>query len=393
MRLGTVAMDERTAVVWDPRFEEYDFGPAHPFTQKSRAAAVKLLQTSGFFNVPGHSLVEKVEPAGEADLRRFHTPEYLELLRNAGAGRGRAFLDSGDTPAFPNCLEAAARLVGGTTVCLDALLSGRVVHAFNPGGGLHHAHPGRASGFCVLNDPAVAIARALGGSPAVARLAYVDIDAHHGDGVMYGFYEDGRVLDIDFHQDGRTLFPGTGAATETGRADGAGLKVNLPLPPGAGDEWLLPLVRRVTVPLLRECRPELIVLQHGMDGHRGDPLAQLTYSDAGYVEVERLLHETVHEVCGGRLLLTGGGGYQAGSVAVGLARAARSLAASAPSVPEGLPPAWAAEMAGRFGGPAVSKWIDESSEPASAHPVVPERVERLVALLERNVGRKFPRPS
>ncbi|EQD44777.1 Histone deacetylase superfamily, partial [mine drainage metagenome] len=171
-------------------------------------------------------------------------------------------LDHGDTPAFPGCFEEAARIVEGTVRAVDFALAERG-RAFHPAGGLHHAHRDAASGFCIFNDVAVGVERAVS---AGHRVAYLDIDAHHGDGVMYGFYDSGRVLDIDVHQDGRTLFPGTGAVSEIGAGDGEGRKVNVPLPPGAGDETLVPLVARLVPTLLRDFRPDLIVVQHGADG-------------------------------------------------------------------------------------------------------------------------------
>ncbi len=346
-------------VVWDPRFLEYDFGPGHPFTEKSRASAVGLFEQTLAPDEPDAvEWVREVPVASDEVLGRFHVAEYLETVRAAAVAPSPRFLDRGDTPSFLGCFDASARLVGGTVSALEGTRRD-AVPGFAPGGGFHHAAPDRASGFCIFNDVAVAVATALANN---RRTAYLDLDAHHGDGVMYGFYRDGRLLDIDFHQDGRTLFPGTGAVDEIGAGDGAGRKVNVPLPPGSGDEALVPLAERLLPPLLREHRPELIVLQHGVDGHVGDPLARLAYTSDGYAQVDRLVVRLAGEV-GAGLVVTGGGGYRAASVSRVLARVARLAAGFPLDEPEGaLPERWRHEFAAAFHTPAPTTW----SEP---HPV------------------------
>jgi acetoin utilization protein AcuC len=374
-------------VVWDPRFRAYDFGPDHPFTEASRELAVRLLETS--LSPEQRSEVDwvrEVEPASWPELLTFHDRGYLEKVRLAGEGRIRVPLDAGDTPAFPGCFEASARIVAGTELAVRRVLE-RGGMAFAPGGGLHHAHPASASGFCIFNDLAVGIAAAIG---AGRRVAYVDLDVHHGDGVMYGFYRSGRLLDIDFHQDGRTLFPGTGHVTETGDGDGAGLKVNIPLPPGAGDEALVPLAQRLVPPLLREFRPELLVVQHGVDGHWGDPLAQLQYTPQGYAAVDKLLGELAREL-GSRLVVTGGGGYTARNVARTLARAAFRFAGLAlPADSEPVPTRWKVEFYETTGESAPPLWVDPPDLSPSGWD--PAREEALVRSLERALGRRFPPP-
>jgi acetoin utilization protein AcuC len=369
-------------VVWDDRFLGYDFGPGHPFTERSRKLAVDLLEQAGFFGPPDGSPSRRrtVEPASSAALTRFHEPEYLELLARASEGKGPRFLDGGDTPSFPDCLTAAARIVGGTLAALDQTLAERGSHALQPAGGLHHAAPGRASGFCILNDLAVAIASAVSGPPRLRRVAYVDLDVHHGDGVMYGFYSDGRLLDLDVHQDGRTLFPGTGAETETGEGDGAGLKVNAPLPPGAGDVELLRVVHAVFLPRILEFRPELLVLQCGADGCAGDPLAQLRYTVGGLRSAIRALHEAAHEV-GAAVFATGGGGYVPQNVALTLALAAVELTGGQGpfSPPAPIPRRWSAQLrsAGAADAPATWPAIRPLPEAGAAMPRVERLIERL----------------
>jgi acetoin utilization protein AcuC len=373
-------------VVWDERFRAYDLGVDHPFSERSRALAVELLAAAGGVSDPSAvDWVRTVPPAPPALLETFHRPEYIEFVERASGYEHPILLDTGDTPSFPGCFEEAARVVQGAVTALD-----RAVElsrpGFHPAGGLHHARPERASGFCIFNDVAIAVDRAV---RAGRRVAYLDIDAHHGDGVMYGFYGSGKLLDIDVHQDGRTLFPGTGFVQETGEGDGSGLKVNLPLPPLSGDEALLPLFRRIVPPLLREFRPEVIILQHGVDGHVGDALAQLQYTPPAYAEIDRRLLELAREVCGGRLVVTGGGGYRASAVSRVLARTGLLLGGLAPPAEDDeLPEAWRTEYRRSIGEPAPRTWADPE-EPTGTR-WRPEHEEKLVADLERHLGRKFP---
>lgn len=379
-------------VVWDDRFLRYDFGPSHPFSEKSRHLSVRLLDESGFFDreVGSPKRVDEARIADDAELERFHERAYVEFVRQVGKSSHPGVLDAGDTPGFRDCHEAAARIVGGTLQGLEAVLTGKAAHALNPAGGLHHAHPGKASGFCIYDDVAVAIRSALESGHGVKRVAYVDIDAHHGDGVMYGFYESGKVLDIDFHQDGRTLFPGTGFTQETGKGDGKGLKVNLPLPPTAGDDALVPLFGRVVPTMLRSFRPDLIVLQTGVDGHAGDPLAHLQYTPRSYEYAIRSLHALSHELCGGRLLETGGGGYLPMNVSRVLARAAALLSGSdlGAKGETRTPETWQKEFERTTGDPAPRTWGELA-------PVYPSRwssehADRMVKVLGEELGVKFP---
>ena len=375
-------------VVWSDRFLDYDFGPYHPFTERSRGLAVRLLEAS-LLEAPAGRVgwTRSGKVADRATLETFHRPEYLEFVERASGLAKELLLDSGDTPSFPGCYEASARLVQGAVDALDDTLE-HLRPAFHPGGGLHHAHPNRASGFCIFNDVAIAVARAV---QKGHRVAYIDIDAHHGDGVMYGFYDSGRVLDIDFHQDGRTLFPGTGFVHEVGRGDGAGLKANLPFPPGAGDEALLPTFHRVVPALLGQFRPDVIILQHGVDGHYGDEIAHLQYSPRAYAEVDRTVLALAHEFTHDRLLVTGGGGYRAESVSRVLARAGLILA-GVPEPPEKLelPSAWRKEFASTFGRDAPPTWGERWELDPSPWTEADEK--NLVHQLETKLGEKLPAP-
>jgi acetoin utilization protein AcuC len=377
--------DARAKVVWDPRYLHYDFGPDHPFTERSRGLAVELLDLQLRAVGAPVEWQREVAPAARATLERFHEPAYLDLVERASNLEAPIFLDTGDTPSFPGCWEESARMVAGA----QAALAWTLEHgspAFHPAGGLHHAHPDRASGFCIFNDVALAVGAAV---DAGRRVAYLDIDAHHGDGVMYGFYGSGRVLDIDFHQDGRTLFPGTGFASEVGRGDGAGLKANVPLPPLAGDEALLPLFRRVVPPLLRSFRPDVIVLQHGVDGHLGDRLAHLQYTSAAYAEVDQRVLDLARELCGSRLLVTGGGGYRPDAVARVLARTGLTLCGAAlPPAAHPVPEEWRERFRYELGAPAPRAWADVE-EPVGS-PWSPARTEKMVAELENGLGVRLP---
>ncbi len=382
-------MTERTepvprALLWDERALDYDFGPEHPFQMVPRRLAVRLLESTG--PLDGIRWERELRPAPRPVLELFHTPDYLDRVEGVSV-RGKPIpLDAGDTPGFPGCFEAAARIVAGTVRAVDVALEegGR---AWHPAGGLHHAHRDAASGFCVFNDVAVGIERALRGGHTVA---YLDLDAHHGDGVMYGFYGSGRLLDIDFHQDGRTLFPGTGAASEVGVGDGAGWKVNVPLPPGAGDDALLSLFPRLVPVLLREFRPELIVVQHGADGHLGDPLSSLRYTSVGYDAVDQRLTALADELSDGRLVVTGGGGYRPAAVSRVFARAgAWALRADPPPREGTLSAGWRAEFEQEIGAPAPARWADPGSPPG-APAWTAGQIDRLVAELERGTGLRFP---
>lgn len=379
-------------LVWDDRFLEYAFGPGHPFTERSRWLAVLLvgeLVRLGVLPPASVRTAGGVEPATRPTLERFHRPEYLDRVRRLSDSASGEPLDAGDTPSFAGCFDAASRVVGGTMIAIDRARHGSGL-AVAPAGGLHHAHPERASGFCIFNDLAVGIATALA-TGASRRVAYIDIDAHHGDGVMYGFYDDGRVLDIDFHQDGRTIFPGTGFPGETGRGDGAGRKVNVPLPPGTGDVGFTRLFRRLVPPLLEEFDPDLVVLQCGVDGHAGDRLGAtaLEYTPSAYRLAVTTLKEWARRLGNRPFVVTGGGGYAAENVARVLAQVPVWLLGL--DVPAGasLPPPWRSRFERETGGPAPVDWAVTPGPSRWS-----DRTEYgLVDKLERSLGRRFPPPS
>jgi acetoin utilization protein AcuC len=297
--------------------------------------------------------------ASDDELTLVHTAPYVDAVRRAGHGSTGGLwafgFGSADNPVFPDMHEAAARVVGATLVAAEAVHSGRAQHAFNPSGGMHHAMAAKVSGFCVYDDPAVAIAWLL--DRGVARVAYVDVDVHHGDGPQAIFFADPRVLTISLHQDGRTLFPGTGAVDEIGAGDAVGTSVNVPLPPLTGDDDWLRAFEEVVPPLVEAFRPEVLVTQLGCDTHHSDPLANLSLSTAAYRRAAATLHDLAHRVCDGRWVATGGGGYQWARV---VPRAwTLYFAEMAGFEPDDeLPPAWVERAAAEAGGAVPDRLLD-----------------------------------
>ena len=264
--------------------------------------------------------------ATRAEIERFHTPAYVDKVEHAEA-EGLEVLDYGDTPVFPGVYEVSATVVGGALDGLHRIMTGEALHTFQPIGGLHHARPDRAAGFCVFNDLGVVI-NTLRSEYGVKRVAYVDIDVHHGDGVFYPFEDDAELIFCDIHEDGRHLYPGTGHANETGKGAAKGTKLNIPLPPGAGDKAFLEAWPRV-VAHLRRCEPQFVVFQCGADGLDGDPLAHLTYTAQVHAHATRSLVHFARQHCAGRVMAFGGGGYNRHNLAHAWSEVLRELAAPA----------------------------------------------------------------
>lgn len=298
-------MAGQARVIWDDALTSYDFGPGHPLAPVRVELTMALSRELGVLDQ-----VELVgcRPATDDELALVHRRDYIEAVRRVsatGAPDLAIGLGTEDNPAFAGVHEAAALIAGASLAAARAVHQGTAAHALNVAGGLHHAMPGRASGFCVYNDPALAIAWLL--AQGVAKVAYVDVDAHHGDGVQAAFYDDPRVLTISLHESPRTLFPGTGWAAETGVEGSA---VNVALPAGCGDAGWLRAFHAIVPPLLREFRPEILLSQHGCDSHALDPLTHLTLSVDGQRAAGAALHRLAHETAGGRWVATGGGGYE-----------------------------------------------------------------------------------
>jgi acetoin utilization protein AcuC len=297
----------RTVVTWDDSLLQYDLGD-HPLDPVRVELTIALARSLGVLARPGVQVVSPM-PADDATLRLVHDADYLDAVR--AAGRADHFygwgLGTPDNPIFDRMHEASAQVAGATVAAVEAVWRGHADRAVNIAGGLHHAMPDRAAGFCVYNDPAIGIARLL--DLGAERVAYVDIDVHHGDGVQAVFWDDPRVLTVSLHQSPLTLFPGTGFPSETGGPKARGTAVNVALPPGTGDSGWLRAFHAVVPAVLRAFRPQILVSQCGADGHRIDPLANLELTVDGQRAAYLALRALAEELCGGRWVATGGGGY------------------------------------------------------------------------------------
>ena len=271
---------------------------------------------------PGSITIVQPVSAEESDLLDFHTEEYVGRVKELSRS-GSGYLNYDDTPAFGGVFEASLFPVGNTLNGLRLVLEGKFDHFFNPIGGLHHAASDEARGFCVFNDSAIAISRALNDFK-LRSVAYVDIDAHHGDGIYYEFEPDPRVIVGDIHEDGRFLYPGTGDEGETGSGFGLGTKLNIALPPGSGDQEFFEAFNRVEE-FVRKGEPEMIFFQCGADGLSGDPITDLKYTAGAHIYATKKLHRLAHEVCHGRMLAMGGGGYNPANVSAAWSAVAREL--------------------------------------------------------------------
>jgi acetoin utilization protein AcuC len=375
---------DRPLLVFGPRSLDYDFGASHPLTPRRFGPGIDLLRSLG-----AEPAIEP-EPATDEELLLVHRATYLGVVKafsEAGVSGGwvepEAGIGLGDNPPFAGMHEASAAVAGVSLRAISAILRGDAVHAFHPGGGLHHAMAARASGFCIYDDPALAIARARRDG---LRVLYIDLDVHHGDGVEAIHAADPGVLTISFHESGRYLFPGTGFADELGDDDAAGSVVNVPFEPSAGEDAWLAAVRSLGPELAAAFAPDVVVSQHGSDTHGWDPLAHLRVTTTAMGEAARLVDAIAHRFAGGRWLATGGGGYGVYDV-VPRAWAGVWLAGShaGSSAPERVPAAWherwVAEAA-RFGVRSLPERFDDEpnlGEPVSASQALAERQSRLVA--------------
>ena len=299
-------MTAEPLVVYGDAYLGYDFGPEHPLTPRRFGPSISLMRATGAASF--------AEPriATDEELERLHTPSYIRTVRNFADDPWHhvptAGIGPGDCPPFENMHEASATVAGGSIGAVDRILANDVEHAFNPGGGLHHAMAGRASGFCIYNDVALAVARAR---DAGHRVLYIDLDVHHGDGTQALFWDDPQVLTLSIHETGLTLFPGTGFTDERGGRDAPGSSLNVPLQPYSGDGSWIAAVEKVVPALAEAFKPTFLVSQNGCDTHAYDPLAHLRLTTNAYRAATTLLDKVAHEYCAGRWLATGGGGYDA----------------------------------------------------------------------------------
>lgn len=335
------------AFVHDPRLSRYELHPDHPFKPLRLELTRSLLEHVGLLTPA--EVVPPVE-LDEGALLAVHDPGYVAAVKAASLGRpgaeaSRHGLGTADNPVFPGMHDLVSLVCAGTVAAMDAVVEGRALRAVNLAGGLHHALVDRASGFCVYNDLAVAIRRVV--DRHGLRVAYLDLDAHHGDGVQWLFYDDPAVMTISLHESGHYLFPGTGHTYETGKGAGRGLSVNVPLEPFTEDGSYLAAFEAVVPAALRAFAPDVIVLQAGADAHRLDPLADLALTLTGMAAAYRRTVELADELTGGRLVATGGGGYDPYRT-VPRAWAQLWAALTVRSVPTELPRAWADEWRERL---------------------------------------------
>ncbi|MFD7692077.1 acetoin utilization protein AcuC [Streptomyces sp. NPDC059374] len=338
-------MSGRAQLMWDQAVTGYDFGRDHPMDPVRLGLTRKLVEA---FELDRHVDVVAAQPAGESTLRLVHREDYIAAVKAASADPRSADQSYGlgtlDDPAFAGMHDVSALIAGQSVGAAEAVWRGSALHAVNFAGGLHHAMPAAASGFCIYNDAALAIARLL--ELGAERVAYVDVDVHHGDGVQAAFWEDPRVLTISLHEHPATLFPQTGWPQETGAAEGSA--VNVALPAGTGDEGWLRAFHAVVPELLADFRPQVLVTQHGADTHFEDPLAHLAVSLDAQRAVQVACHDLAHEYAEGKWLALGGGGYAVVEVVPRSWTHLVAIAAGRPIEPTALiPESWRREVYAR----------------------------------------------
>jgi acetoin utilization protein AcuC len=381
--LAAEALSGRAAIIHDLALEHYGFGGEHPFNPLRVRLALELCESLGLLEC--YPFVSS-EPATDEDLTTVHSLTYVRMIQKAG--RSAAALSdllpygigTSDNPIFPDMHEACARVVGGVLAAGRLVMAGDADHAMCISGGLHHALRSSASGFCIYNDAGVAIARLKEDHPGI-RIAYVDTDAHHGDGVQWMFYSDPDVLTVSMHESGRYLFPGTGGIDERGRNGGVGYSVNVPLEPYTDDESWISCFEAVVPEVLRAFGPDLIFSQNGCDGHALDPLTHLSATTRLYEHVPKRMHDLAHELCGGRWVATGGGGYDIWRV-VPRAWTALWAAVSHQEIPEEVPEGWRSKWDAKSPVKLPSLIRDDPED----YPQVP-RVAEIASRNERTVER------
>ncbi len=292
---------------YTPEFLRYDLGPKHPLRQERILLHHELCRFLGLLENP-HKVEPEFSPASEEQVRLVHSQPYIDQVRELSQKEDYSVLDMGDTSAFPGAYDVTCLAVGATLACVDSVMNGTASIGWNPAGGLHHARPDSAAGFCIFNDVAIAC-RYLQTRYKLKRVLYLDIDVHHGDGVQEIFYNDPGVLTLSIHETGRTLYPGTGFSEELGEGEGRGYSVNVPLPPYTNDEHYFRAFEAVVPPVIEAYRPEAIVMQCGVDTHFQDQLGHLRLTTDTFTKVAARMVELAGQYTGGRLIAVGGGGY------------------------------------------------------------------------------------
>jgi acetoin utilization protein AcuC len=384
-----MSLDHRFAIAYHPDFLGYDFGPQHPLRPERVTAGLGLLSASGLWSAGDETLSPPA--ATDQELELVHDPAFVAAIKSAGTGRlpgvelRRFGLASSDNPAFPGMHHAAALVTGGSVAAVRQVMRGELVHAFNPAGGLHHALRGRASGFCIYNDPAVAAAVAV--KEFGAKVLYLDFDCHHGDGVQWLFYGEPEVLTISFHESGRFLFPGSGDVNEIGEGPGRGYSVNIPMAPFTQDDSWIQAIQAIVPPLTELFAPDLVISSHGADTHMWDPLTHLALTTASFVAQARLVHELAHRRAEGRWLAVGSGGYDWRRV-VPRSWSIVWAEMSGRELPELLPESWRAEWDGNPLEPIPKAFLDvpEMEEPTERAEDIARANQRTVRAVLRLAG-------
>jgi len=296
--------ESKTIMTFHEKFKQYDLGEGHPFRGDRFVNAMKFFENQGLFSLPDIALVEP-QPASKEDLLRVHDEGYVDLIFRLAKENKPYDIE---TPVSPEILEAALLIVGGAIECGKAVYEGKAKRTISIGGGYHHAGRNYGGGFCIFNDIAVLVEH-LRTNYNVKRFLILDYDVHFGNGTSDIYYQDPNVLYISLHQDPRTIYPGTGFVWQIGEGAGKSFNVNVPLPPGTGDGTYLYALKETFVPLAEEFKPEIIIANGGSDSHFADILGNLSLTVKGFFELSRLIRQTADKVCGGKLVLMPGSGY------------------------------------------------------------------------------------
>jgi acetoin utilization protein AcuC len=368
----------KTAFIYSDDFAKYDYGPEHPLKPVRLKLTHDLIRAYGLLSLQDVRVVE-AKPAEEDDLLLYHTRDYIEMLKAVNSGleipdEERYGLGFGDNPVFEGVFEWSRLVTGASLQAVELVDSGEVPIAFNISGGLHHALASRASGFCYINDPVIVISSLL---KKGRRVVYIDIDAHHGDGVQEVFYRTDKVLTISLHESGRYLFPGTGFESEIGEEEGRGYSVNIPMPSSSDDELFVYAFNKVVPSLIERFRPDIVVGQLGVDSFLTDPLTHLNYTTNGFCEVVRKMKDLSP-----KWIALGGGGYEITNVAKAWTLAWAIMNNIDP--PDKLPEAFFKQYP--LGGFRSRKLRDEEyQEKGAKKEMIREEVERVVARIKEKV--------
>lgn len=362
-------MSGNIGFVYSPALEKYSFGADHPFNSKRLILTIDMLIKAG---VLFHDELITPKAASMDELLLAHDPSYIAVVEHLSKHTSEVSKEHGlgseDTPVFKDMHQASALVAGGSLLAAQLVMEGRLTHAVNLAGGLHHAMRSRAAGFCIYNDPAIAIAYLR--QKYGARVAYIDIDAHHGDGVQEAFYRDPNVLNISIHETGRYLFPGTGFIEERGEGEGYGYTINVPLDAFTEDDSWLKAFAAVVPVLTESFKPDIIVTTNGCDTHTYDPLTHLSLTTYSFMVAQHLLHKLAHNVCSGRLVALGGGGYDWWRV---VPRAWTLLWAEIAErhLPEKVPKSWLERWQPEVGIALPGVFVDDSQ----GFPPIPRRAD------------------